>query len=415
MVQKPGGPSVARGFLFADLRGYSAFVEQHGDRAGAELLRTYRDLVRAATAEFDGAEIRTEGDSFYLVFGSPSSAVLCGLSILEAAAGTRTPSGHPVTVGIGVHAGETVETEEGYVGSVVNIAARICAVAGPGELLVSDAVRSLTRSYLEVGFVPAGRRRLKGIPEQIGLYRVVGSREAAALRSSRPRASLRGPALAVGVAAAVLLVALIAPRAIGMLEDIAEEAPRGEASAPGAATEAAEASGTASATEGAFPDAAERALLSRIEDVVRAPQCVRPDPEEVPVLRYEETEATYSGPMAIEAGLRCALGSTSEPDTVWYWLPTASWAADEFFFSMVGTRSAAPGDCATEDRAYGTWEFGQAGGRILCLTGSREAQLIWTYEDGQLLAIANRGDGDLRTLYRWWRDHARALGVVEAP
>lgn len=52
--------SLARGFLFADLRGYSAFVERHGDQAGADLIRTYRDLVRAAVAAFRGAEIRTE-------------------------------------------------------------------------------------------------------------------------------------------------------------------------------------------------------------------------------------------------------------------------------------------------------------------------------------------------------------------
>jgi hypothetical protein len=116
--------------------------------------------------------------------------------------------------------------------------------------------------------------------------------------------------------------------------------------------------------------------------------------------------------MAVEAGLRCSLGSTSEPDTVWFWQPTQSWAADEFFFSTAGRREAPPGDCATEDHAYGTWEFGQNSGRILCLAGARDAQLIWTYGDEQLLGIAVRADGDLRTLYRWWRDHARTLGVA---
>src|SRR5918999_2497736 len=94
------------GFLFADLRGYSAFVEGHGDVAGAALLRAYRDLVRAEVARFNGAEIRTEGDSFYVVFPSASGAVRCGLAILEAAAVSTAAAGGPVRVGIGIHAGE---------------------------------------------------------------------------------------------------------------------------------------------------------------------------------------------------------------------------------------------------------------------------------------------------------------------
>ncbi len=180
-ITAPEPPSVARGFLFADLRNYSAWVERHGDHAAAVLLREYRDVVRQGAAEFDGAEIKTEGDSFYIVFGSPSAAVNCGLRILALAAASRAAAGEPIPVGIGVHVGETVVTDEGYVGSVVNVAARVCAQAAAGELLVTDAVRSLTRTYLDVTYVPRGRRRLKGISEPIGLYRVmpVGRRRAA--------------------------------------------------------------------------------------------------------------------------------------------------------------------------------------------------------------------------------------------
>jgi len=131
--------SVARGFLFADLRNYSAWVESHGDHAAVGLLREYRGLVRQAVAEFAGAEIKTEGDSFYVVFGSPSAAVNCGLRILVGAAESQAAAGGPIPVGIGVHAGETVATDEGYVGSAVNVAARVCAQARAGELLVTDA------------------------------------------------------------------------------------------------------------------------------------------------------------------------------------------------------------------------------------------------------------------------------------
>src|SRR5687767_5205517 len=79
------GATGYRGFLFCDLRGYTRFVERHGDQAAADLLDRYRLLVRRAVGRFDGAEIRTEGDSFYVVFPSASKAVLCGLAIVAAA------------------------------------------------------------------------------------------------------------------------------------------------------------------------------------------------------------------------------------------------------------------------------------------------------------------------------------------
>ena len=84
------GAPRTNGFLFADLRDYTRFVEAHGDQAAAELLQAYRALVRDVVARFGGAEIKTEGDSFYVVFPSASSAVQCGLAILEGA-GDRRP------------------------------------------------------------------------------------------------------------------------------------------------------------------------------------------------------------------------------------------------------------------------------------------------------------------------------------
>ena len=122
--------TITRGFLFADLRGYTDFVEQRGAAAAAALLTQYRALARDAIAQFGGAEIKTEGDSFYVVFDSVSGAVRCGLAITTAA---RAAADEPIRVGVGIHAGETIEADGGYVGSPVNIAARICAQAGPGR------------------------------------------------------------------------------------------------------------------------------------------------------------------------------------------------------------------------------------------------------------------------------------------
>jgi class 3 adenylate cyclase/Tol biopolymer transport system component len=219
------GSARTQGFLFADLRGYTAFVEAHGDRAAAELLTSYRTVVRAAVRAFAGAEIRTEGDSFYVVFPSVGDAVECGLAITSAAARTSAEQPDlPLHVGVGIHAGETIATEEGFVGSAVNIAARIGAEAGAGEVLVSETVRSLVRTSLEVRFVPRGRRQLKGLREPIALYAVVPAvaNVGAATRTARPqlragRSALGAGVLALGaiVVAGAVLLRGISPGAAG--------------------------------------------------------------------------------------------------------------------------------------------------------------------------------------------------------
>lgn len=63
-----------RTFLFSDLRDYTRFVQQHGDAAAATLIGDYRRLVRAEVARLEGAEVKTEGDSFYVVFSSAQAA-----------------------------------------------------------------------------------------------------------------------------------------------------------------------------------------------------------------------------------------------------------------------------------------------------------------------------------------------------
>jgi class 3 adenylate cyclase len=117
-----------RGFLFADLRGFTAFAERHGNAAAAQRVARFLELARAAIAQHEGAEIKTEGDAIHAVFPSASMAVMCGLEIVEAAGALRTgPADRPLDLGVGVHAGEAVETHEGYIGTAVNIAARLCA------------------------------------------------------------------------------------------------------------------------------------------------------------------------------------------------------------------------------------------------------------------------------------------------
>jgi branched-chain amino acid transport system substrate-binding protein len=203
------GSSLTRGFLFADLRGYTPYLEKHGAAAAADLLARYYAMVREAVARYRGAEIKTEGDSFYVVFSAVSAAVQCGLAITEGArqAGSDRPGERDaIRVGVGVHAGETVDTPEGYVGSPINIAQRICSVAPAGQVLVSDTVRALTQTVLPVTFTTFGRRQLKGVREPMMLY-VAATADPAAIAMAAARR--RRLVIARGVAA-VAIVAVLA-------------------------------------------------------------------------------------------------------------------------------------------------------------------------------------------------------------
>jgi class 3 adenylate cyclase len=213
--------SSTRAFLFADLRDYTRFAEEHGAAAAAELLERYRSLVRESVARFAGAEIKTEGDSFYVVFGSASAAIGCALAIVEGAvaASAHRPDA-PIRVGIGIHAGETVEADGGFVGSPVNVAARLCSLAGPGEVLVSDTVRALTQAVAPVTFEPLGRKSVKGLSEPIAVYSVAATAEGsdawqAGVRSRRARRARRRRIL-MGLAG-VTTVALAAGAAVVLL------------------------------------------------------------------------------------------------------------------------------------------------------------------------------------------------------
>jgi class 3 adenylate cyclase len=202
---QPASRSQTRGFLFADIRGYTRYVERSGAAAAADLLLRYRAIVRQAIERHAGAEIRTEGDSFYVVLQSASDAVRCGLAIVDdVATANRDHPDDPIRVGVGIHAGEAIETQEGLVGTAVNVAARVCALAGPGEVLVTDTVRSLTRSVIPVSFTSRGQHRLKGLGDAVALYGVTAA--------DLPTAVVRGRArivVSVGVLAALVIAGVV--------------------------------------------------------------------------------------------------------------------------------------------------------------------------------------------------------------
>jgi class 3 adenylate cyclase len=382
--------SRTNGFLFADLRDYTRYVESHGDRAAAALLEAYRSLVRAAVPEHGGAEIKTEGDSFYVVFPSASSAVQCGLAILTSAAESRAAGGTPIQVGIGIHAGETVETPEGYVGSAVNVAARVCSEARAGELLVTDTVRALTRTFLPVQFVDRRSRRLKGIAEPMVLYRVEPAAAGAAIGPGRRDA--RRLALGAGTARTVrigaLLVGLLLGGAAASYLLLAAQRPDAGASPSGLTGVTPSEPATA---PDAFPNPEEADLIAQVPTGIRD-ACGR----------NEEAR-----PTGIVASLRCDLALTAEADTVWYESYGSLQQLSNALADLTLVQGVPRGDCSPDiSRAQGNWQVGSThSGRLVCYQADGSTWLLWSYDAERILARAVRGGDtpeDWQGLYEWW-------------
>jgi len=385
--------SQTRGFLFADLRDYARFVESHGDQAAAELLARYRILVREVIGRFDGAEIRTEGDSFYVVFSSASAAVNGGLAILEAAAAAGRDAGSgAIRVGVGVHAGETVKTPEGLVGSAVNLAARICAVAGPGELLVSDTVRGLTRTFMPVQFMPYGRRRLKGIAEPVLLYRALPvSADARAVSGIRGRWRPRWSPMLV---AAVIGIPLGLVAAIAVLGAMTGTGPLGGLGASSPAGSSSYASPAASGSPEGAADPSPALTADEAELWDKLPEAVKSDCAPATV-----AEGSAGGSVS----LQCQLPLSAGADEVWVdQFATPEMLAGAFADEVAQTQ-APPGDCDAGPHARGTWGVRNVNsGSLLCYQEGGASWLVWTYDIDRILVKAKRAGEDWAGLYAWW-------------
>jgi class 3 adenylate cyclase len=405
-------PHLMRGFLFADLRDYTRYVEAHGDHAGAVLLGRYQTLVRDAIAGAAGAEIKTEGDSFYVVFESASAAVGCGLEILAAA--TQFPD--PLRVGVGVHAGETVETADGFVGSAVNIAARLCTEAKAGELVVSETVRGLTRTYLDATFVPLGTPRLKGIDEPIACYRVVSRSDVAGFPRVRPSARrLRPQLLVAGLGVAVLAAAVIGT---GLLGGGYAAAPTSGPSA--AAVTSASVSPPASATAppasptgGPFPNEVEAAILAALPSTLTK-TCVRgATSDDARLAGFVGYASPGTGRISVTP--RSSGGVTCHPPSgamrLYVMAPRVlppyppSWKAmgAEYLGLLTAVHTLPDGSCATEHRAYERWTGPRGSGLLACMSPyDGRPWIYFTFGGGKYLAFATRDDSDHDALYAWW-------------
>ncbi|MEE8346678.1 MAG: adenylate cyclase regulatory domain-containing protein [Dehalococcoidia bacterium] len=155
-----------RAIAFVDLSSFTPLAEAMGDVKAAEVLERFSSLVRESAGRWEGRVVKQIGDAFMLVFPEPRSAVACALEI--EARTVREPQ-FPAARS-GVHWGTVLYREGDYVGSSVNIASRVAGEAQRHKVLVTGAVRNEVKELPEVEFVPVGKRRLKGLAEELVLF-----------------------------------------------------------------------------------------------------------------------------------------------------------------------------------------------------------------------------------------------------
>ena len=154
---------VVASVLFTDIVGSTERVIELGDRRWHELLDEHDRLVRSELRRFGGREVKTTGDGFMASFDGATSAVRCAQAIIDAVGRTG------LSVRAGVHTGECEVRHDDLSGLAVHIAARVGAVAGPDEVLVSNVVRGLSAGA-GITFTRRGVHTLKGIPGDWELF-----------------------------------------------------------------------------------------------------------------------------------------------------------------------------------------------------------------------------------------------------
>ncbi len=166
-------PSGLVTILFTDIEGSTSLTQRLGDAGAQELLRAHNAIVRDALKAQDGAEIKHTGDGIMASFTTASKALGCATAIQTAFAERNEAAEEPINVRIGLNAGEPVAEDEDLFGTAVQLAARVCAHAEPGQVLASNVVRELAagKGFL---FSDQGDVVLRGFEDPVRLYEVRG-------------------------------------------------------------------------------------------------------------------------------------------------------------------------------------------------------------------------------------------------
>lgn len=170
MTERPTGTV---SFLFTDIEGSTLLLRELGGEY-RDALDDHRRLLREVFSRYQGYEVDTQGDAFFVAFHRAQDAARAAHDAQTVLAAHTWPSGHDLRVRIGIHTCEATATAEGYVGIGVHRGARICSAGHGGQVVVSQATHDLLQDE-EIGtpLVDLGEHRLKDLSQPQRLFQLV--------------------------------------------------------------------------------------------------------------------------------------------------------------------------------------------------------------------------------------------------
>jgi adenylate cyclase len=176
-------PEPATGtFVFADIAGYTALTEAHGDADAAELAAQFCRAISDVAAASGGEVIKAIGDAVMARHSVPAEAVHLGLA---AAHDVIAGHGFPA-VRVGMHHGPAIERDGDWFGATVNLAARVAALAGGGEVLVTGAVHERAGGLEGVEYESRGVQRIRNVAAPVPLFAAVRDERSSEARHLDP-------------------------------------------------------------------------------------------------------------------------------------------------------------------------------------------------------------------------------------
>lgn len=159
--------------LMTDIEGSTALVHELGD-GYREVIDSVRSVLRDTAVRGGGVVVETRADEFFAVFVLPGQALDAAVAMQRDLRTRGWPNGLVVRVRIGIHSGEPTVNDSNYIGMDVHTAARICAAAHGGQIVVSSATRlaAMRTTQETIRFRSLGAHRLRGIPEPMTLFQV---------------------------------------------------------------------------------------------------------------------------------------------------------------------------------------------------------------------------------------------------
>lgn len=156
----------AHTFIFADMSGFTALTEAHGDDAAADLAAEFSEAVRPRLDRRGAEQVKSIGDALMIRAEDPADSIRLGLEIVHEVGGRhRIP-----TIRAGMHTGRATERDSDWFGTTVNLAARVAGEAAGGEVLLTEATRAAVAPLQAFTFRERGRVQLRNVAEPVLLF-----------------------------------------------------------------------------------------------------------------------------------------------------------------------------------------------------------------------------------------------------